>query len=95
VALITLGEGWHNLHHAFQGSVRQGITVEQGAVVALPDPTYAFIELLERAGWASRLRRPTEQALLARANKEGIYNLQTCQHSSSPKTPIPAADQTL
>jgi stearoyl-CoA desaturase (delta-9 desaturase) len=23
VALITLGEGWHNLHHAFQGSVRQ------------------------------------------------------------------------
>jgi stearoyl-CoA desaturase (delta-9 desaturase) len=55
--------------------VRQGLTVEQGSVVALPDPTYAFIELLERAGWASRLRRPTEQALLARANKEGIYNL--------------------
>ena len=67
VALITLGEGWHNLHHAFQGSVRQGLTVEQGAVVALPDPTYGFIRLLERAGWATRLRRPSERALLARA----------------------------
>ncbi|MEB3325285.1 MAG: fatty acid desaturase [Cyanobacteriota bacterium] len=67
VALITLGEGWHNLHHAFQGSVRQGLTVEQGAVVALPDPTYGFIRLLERAGWASRLRRPSERALLERA----------------------------
>ena len=67
VALITLGEGWHNLHHAFQGSVRQGLTVEQGAVVALPDPTYGFIRLLERAGWATHLRRPSERALLARA----------------------------
>jgi stearoyl-CoA desaturase (delta-9 desaturase) len=52
--------------------VRQGLTVEQGAVVALPDPTYAFIRLLERAGWASRLRLPTEQAILARARQEGI-----------------------
>jgi stearoyl-CoA desaturase (delta-9 desaturase) len=24
LALITLGEGWHNNHHAFQGTVRQG-----------------------------------------------------------------------
>ncbi|MFM9088156.1 MAG: hypothetical protein ACKOPT_08445 [Cyanobium sp.] len=47
--------------------MRQGLTVEQGAVVALPDPTYAVIRLLERAGWASRLRRPSERALLARA----------------------------
>lgn len=67
VALITLGEGWHNLHHAFQGSVRQGLTVAGGQVLRLPDPTYRFIWLLERAGWAWRLRQPTERALLARA----------------------------
>jgi stearoyl-CoA desaturase (delta-9 desaturase) len=67
VALITLGEGWHNLHHAFQGSVRQGLTVAGGQVLRLPDPTYRFIRLLERAGWAWRLRQPTERALLARA----------------------------
>jgi stearoyl-CoA desaturase (delta-9 desaturase) len=26
LALITLGEGWHNNHHHYQGSVRQGFT---------------------------------------------------------------------
>jgi stearoyl-CoA desaturase (delta-9 desaturase) len=69
VALITLGEGWHNLHHAFQGSVRQGITVEEGKVVWLPDPTFVCIKGLERAGWATRLRHPSERALLARARE--------------------------
>lgn len=67
VALLTLGEGWHNLHHAFQGSVRQGITLRQGQLVWLPDPTYRFIRLLEWLGWARQLRIPSERALLARA----------------------------
>lgn len=67
VALITLGEGWHNLHHGFQGSVRQGFSIRSGRVVTLPDPTYSFIRLLERCGWAWRLRLPSERALLARA----------------------------
>ena len=67
VAVLALGEGWHNLHHAFQGSVRQGITIRNRQVVLLPDPTYRFIRLLERLGLASRLRIPSERALLARA----------------------------
>ena len=67
VALITLGEGWHNLHHAFQGSVRQGFTLRQGDVQLLPDPTYRFIRLLQWCGWARDLRVPSRRALLARA----------------------------
>lgn len=67
VALITLGEGWHNLHHAFQASVRQGFTVHDGQVRPLPDPTYRFIRGLERLGWAHGLRIPSDRALLARA----------------------------
>lgn len=67
VALITLGEGWHNVHHGFQGSARQGFTVRQGRLVTLPDPTYSFIRALEWLGWASRLRIPSERALMARA----------------------------
>jgi stearoyl-CoA desaturase (delta-9 desaturase) len=67
VALLTLGEGWHNFHHGFQGSARQGFTVRAGAVQLLPDPTYGFIRLLEALGLASRLRIPGEQAMLARA----------------------------
>ena len=66
VALITLGEGWHNLHHAFQASVRQGFTLRAGSLRLLPDPTYRFIRLLERCGWAWDLRIPSERALMAR-----------------------------
>ena len=67
VALLTLGEGWHNLHHAFQGSVRQGITVRAGSLQMLPDPTYRFIRLLQALGLASNLRIPSQRALLSRA----------------------------
>ena len=67
VALITLGEGWHNLHHAFQASVRQGFSQRAGCLRLLPDPTYRFIRLLERCGWAWDLRIPSDRALLARA----------------------------
>jgi stearoyl-CoA desaturase (delta-9 desaturase) len=67
VALITLGEGWHNLHHGFQASVRQGFTLRHGKVRRLPDPTYSFVRLLQKLGWASQLRLPSDHALLARA----------------------------
>ncbi|MCS5699227.1 acyl-CoA desaturase [Cyanobium sp. FGCU-52] len=68
VALITLGEGWHNLHHAFPRSVRQGYTLERGRVRRLPDPTYGFVRLLEQLGMARELRLPSDRALQARGN---------------------------
>ncbi|MFE4104723.1 acyl-CoA desaturase [Almyronema epifaneia] len=67
VALLTLGEGWHNLHHAFQASSRHGITLRAGEVVYLPDPTFSFIKLLEFLGLAAKLRLPTESELQQRA----------------------------
>ncbi len=67
VALLTLGEGWHNLHHAFPASVRQGFTVRDGQLRHLADPTYGFIRLLERWGWAGRLRLPAPEVLLRQA----------------------------
>lgn len=67
VAVLTLGEGWHNLHHAFQTSSRQGITIKGGKIRYLPDPTFRFIKGLESLKLASKLRVPTETALLARA----------------------------
>ncbi|WP_255003889.1 acyl-CoA desaturase [Cyanobium sp. HWJ4-Hawea] len=70
VALITFGEGWHNMHHAFQASARQGFTLRGGQLRLLPDPTYRFIRLLQWFGWASKLRIPSDRALLARALKQ-------------------------
>jgi stearoyl-CoA desaturase (delta-9 desaturase) len=68
VALITLGEGWHNLHHAYPRSVLQGFTLERGRVRRLPDPTYIFVRLLQALGMASELRLPSDRALQARAS---------------------------
>ncbi len=72
VALLTLGEGWHNLHHAFQSSCRQGITVRAGQVNYLPDPTFSFIKLLASLKLASKLRVPTEDELLACAKEQHV-----------------------
>ncbi|MEE3717615.1 acyl-CoA desaturase [Tumidithrix elongata RA019] len=70
VTFLTLGEGWHNLHHAFQSSSRHGITIRDGEVVYLLDPTFGFIKMLEFLGLASKLRTPSELDLLASARNQ-------------------------
>ncbi len=71
-AFLTLGEGWHNLHHAFQSSSRHGITIHSGQVVYLPDPTFRFIKILEFLKLASKLRTPAEQDLLMRSKQQTV-----------------------
>jgi stearoyl-CoA desaturase (Delta-9 desaturase) len=53
LAVITMGEGWHNNHHAFQSSVRQGFRWWEY------DPTFYLLTLLERLGLVWKLKRPT------------------------------------
>ena len=72
VAFLTLGEGWPNLHHAFQSSSRHGLTIRDGQVAYLPDPTFSFIKLLEFLKLATKLRLPSEKDLLARANNQNL-----------------------
>ncbi len=43
-ALLSMGESWHNNHHAFPGSARIGLAPHQ------PDPGWWFILALERLG---------------------------------------------
>ena len=68
VAYITLGEGWHNTHHAFGYSCRHGLVVVNGKIRRLIDPTYNFIRLLSRLGLATDLKLPSHQQLLAGQN---------------------------
>jgi stearoyl-CoA desaturase (delta-9 desaturase) len=51
VALATLGEGWHNNHHRFPSSARQGLAPLEF------DPTWLVIRLFERLGVARDVRR--------------------------------------
>jgi stearoyl-CoA desaturase (delta-9 desaturase) len=52
VALISLGEGWHNNHHAFPRSARHGLRWWEF------DPTYLVIRLLGLVGLAREIRLP-------------------------------------
>ena len=55
LALITLGEGWHNNHHRFMGSVRQGFYWWE------IDITYSILQLLSWCGVIWDLRPVPEQ----------------------------------
>ena len=50
VALLTLGEGWHNNHHAFPTSAKQGILPGQ------IDITWYHILLLKKLGLAKNIK---------------------------------------
>jgi sn-1 stearoyl-lipid 9-desaturase len=52
VALVTFGEGWHNNHHAFPTSARQGLLWWE------LDLTYAAIRLLSALGLAYDVKLP-------------------------------------
>ena len=57
LALITLGEGWHNNHHYYQASTRQGFRWWE------IDPTYYALKALSWVGLVWDLRSPPEEVL--------------------------------
>jgi stearoyl-CoA desaturase (delta-9 desaturase) len=62
---ISMGESWHNNHHAFPGSAKLGL--RPGEV----DPGWWLIKTLERLGLASRIITPAE--LPARAALRAVH----------------------
>ena len=61
LALVSMGESWHNFHHAFPSSARHG--AGRGQI----DTSAALIRLFERLGWATKVRWPREERLALRA----------------------------
>jgi len=57
VALITLGEGWHNNHHRYQSSTNQGFFWWE------IDVSYSLIKLLGCLGLVWNIRKPTRHIL--------------------------------
>jgi stearoyl-CoA desaturase (delta-9 desaturase) len=60
VALAAFGEGWHNNHHAFPCSAKQGLFRWQ------LDPSYALIALLEYSGLVWNVKVPTAEMVAKR-----------------------------
>jgi stearoyl-CoA desaturase (Delta-9 desaturase) len=52
LALLSLGESWHNFHHASPASARHGVLPHQH------DLSARLISLFERLGWATNVRWP-------------------------------------
>jgi stearoyl-CoA desaturase (delta-9 desaturase) len=57
LAVFSMGESWHNGHHAFPRSVRHGLLRRQWDYSAL------LIRAFERMAWARDLHRPTREAI--------------------------------
>ena len=53
LAVVSLGDNWHNVHHAHPSWARHG------AYPGMVDPSAWLIRRFEQLGWASRVRWPT------------------------------------
>ncbi|MCA9305337.1 MAG: acyl-CoA desaturase [Phycisphaerales bacterium] len=63
LALLTLGEGWHNNHHGYAGSVRQGFYWYEF------DPAYWILRALSWTGLVWDLR-PVPKSVYLRADRD-------------------------
>jgi len=52
LAFLSMGESWHNAHHAFPSMARHGVDRHQ------LDTSAMLIRVFERMGWATRVRWP-------------------------------------
>ncbi|MBE34062.1 MAG: acyl-CoA desaturase [Opitutaceae bacterium] len=57
LSVITLGEGWHNNHHRFQSSTRNGFYWWE------IDPTYYMLKILSLTGFISNLKAVPKSVL--------------------------------
>jgi stearoyl-CoA desaturase (delta-9 desaturase) len=81
VALVSMGEGWHHNHHAFPTSARHGLQARQF------DPSYMFIQGLEKLGLAWDVRRPSETDLEKKRRLAGAQEANS-QHHTHDHEPI-------
>jgi len=60
LAMLSMGESWHNAHHAFPAMARHGCDRHQF------DSSAMIIRVFERLGWATRVRWPDPARLATR-----------------------------
>jgi stearoyl-CoA desaturase (Delta-9 desaturase) len=63
LAVLSMGESWHNLHHADPTCARHGVL--RGQV----DSTARFIWVFEKFGWATDVRWPRADRIAARRSE--------------------------
>jgi stearoyl-CoA desaturase (Delta-9 desaturase) len=66
LAVLSMGEAWHNAHHAFPNLARHGVDRHQ------VDSSAVLIRMFERFGWAKHVRWPDAARLNARRTPMGL-----------------------
>ncbi len=69
LAIITMGEGWHNNHHHYQASCRQGFRWYQW------DPTYYVIKAASWVGLVRDIKGPTARVLESKRIDQGALDI--------------------
>ena len=69
IAIVTMGEGWHNNHHYYQASVRQGFFWWE------IDVTYYILRVLSWFKIVHALRMPPDRVLAGERIKEGHFDV--------------------
>lgn len=67
VALLTLGEGWHNYHHVFPWDYK---AAELGDYKF--NLTTAFIDFFAKIGWAYDMKTVSAESIRKRVNRTGL-----------------------
>jgi stearoyl-CoA desaturase (delta-9 desaturase) len=75
LAIITLGEGWHNNHHYYQRSVQQGFFWWE------LDPTYYVLRLMAAFGLVWDLHAPPPHVVNARPEAAPLGGTPVSSHS--------------
>jgi stearoyl-CoA desaturase (delta-9 desaturase) len=89
LALITLGEGWHNNHHTYQSSVNQGFYWWE------VDGTYYILKALSWFGIVWDLRKPPLELLEAKRIDRGVRDAMPLVASDTLKAPKPESAPAL
>jgi stearoyl-CoA desaturase (delta-9 desaturase) len=79
LALVTLGEGWHNNHHYYQSSTRQGFFWWE------IDITYYVLQMMSWVGLVWDLREPPRHVLESNLVSENLdVGMQVSQPVAEP-----------
>jgi stearoyl-CoA desaturase (delta-9 desaturase) len=73
LSILSLGESWHNLHHAEPTSARHGVLRFQ------PDISARVISWLEAAGWATDVKWPKPERIEAKLVKTELVTTESPQ----------------
>jgi stearoyl-CoA desaturase (delta-9 desaturase) len=69
IALLTMGEGWHNNHHYYQASSRQGFFWWE------IDASYYILKAFSLVGIVHDMKVPPKQVLAANRIKDGSFDI--------------------